>query len=162
MQSDVAVVAEFERVLRPGGTLVVNVPHIKPRSILRRLRPLLGISDARHGHVRPGYTRAGLRTVLGSRFRIEQEREYCGSFSESLDMVLNAALEQRTKGSARSAKGAVLTGSELAGLNKEYRLLSLAYPILKAWSALDVLLPFQSRYRLIVRARRPGLDLPSK
>jgi SAM-dependent methyltransferase len=160
VHTDREFAAEMARVLRPGGTLVVNVPHIKSRSVLTRLRPKLGLTDEKHGHVRAGYTLAGLRAVLGDEFQVEREREYCGSFSEGLDIALNAALERRSAGSPRSAKGALVTGSDLAKLEREYRVLSAVYPALRAWSALDVLLPLQSRYRLIVRARRLGGDPP--
>jgi len=160
VHTDREFAAEMARVLRPGGTLVVNVPHIKSRSVLTRLRSRLGLTDEKHGHVRSGYTRAELRAVLGDDFRVEREREYCGSFSEGLDIALNAALERRSAGSPRSAKGALVTDSDLTKLEKEYRVLSAVYPALRAWSALDVLLPLQSRYRLIVRARRLGGDPP--
>jgi ubiquinone/menaquinone biosynthesis C-methylase UbiE len=57
-------VAEVRRILRPGGRLLVNVPHLKPHSLLNRVRHAAGLTDEKHGHVRPGYSVASLREVL--------------------------------------------------------------------------------------------------
>src|SRR5262245_21314618 len=47
---------ELERTLKPGGVVIINVPHLLPGSPLVRLRHRLGLTDEWHGHLRAGYT----------------------------------------------------------------------------------------------------------
>ena len=49
-----------------------NVPHLKPGSLLNRVRHAIGLPDERHGHLRPGYRLEGLRQLLGPAFVIEE------------------------------------------------------------------------------------------
>ncbi len=63
---------ELARILKPGGRVIINVPHLKPRSLLNRVRHAIGLTDEWHGHLRPGYSLEGLRALLGPRFTIEQ------------------------------------------------------------------------------------------
>src|SRR6266851_2100424 len=89
VRDDARCVAELARILRPGGELVVNTPHVKTLSLVRPLRERLGLTDEWHGHVRPGYTRASLRALLEGGFRVEGASTYSKFFSESLDVALN-------------------------------------------------------------------------
>ncbi|MFN8059954.1 MAG: class I SAM-dependent methyltransferase [Vicinamibacterales bacterium] len=156
LHDDGRFVGELARVLKPGGRLVVNVPHIKRRSLLNRLRHAVGLTDAKHGHVRPGYTVDGLRALFGDAFRVEESCTYSKAFSETIDIALNLAYELRRGPSSgpASAKGTVVTAADLDKRRAEFRLLSAVYPVLAAWSRLDALLVAQSGYKLIVRATR--------
>ena len=157
---DGGFVRELQRILRPGGILIVNVPHPKPGSLLTRLRHRIGLTDAWHGHVRPGYTVAELRALLGPRFAIERVITYSGTFSELVDTGMNGlyvAMQRRKRGNPASMKGTVVTRGDLEKHRKEFRLLSLAYPFLWTLARMDLLLPFQQGYKLILRARlRPA------
>ena len=156
VEDDAGLVAEIQRVLRPGGLLVVNVPHLKTRSLLRRLRDALGLTDAWHGHLRPGYSRSSLERLLGSGFRIETARTYSGSFSMGIDTALNGgfhALQGRSAGQS-AGKGTVVTGDLVAKSRKQFSLLSALYPALWLVARMDRLLFLQEGYMLIVRARR--------
>jgi hypothetical protein len=48
----------------------------------------------------------------------------------------------------------------VAARRRGFAVLSVAFPVLRAFSALDTLLPFQSGYKLIVRAVRTGVAAP--
>jgi SAM-dependent methyltransferase len=151
---------ELARIVRPGGSLIVNVPHVKPRSILNRIRHAIGLGDEWHGHLRPGYSAQGLDALLSPAFRIESVRTYSRAFSEGIDLALNGAYEKlrpSRNGRAASAKGVVITGDDVQAHRRQFALLSVVYPFLRAISALDVVLPMQEGYKLIVRATRvPG------
>jgi SAM-dependent methyltransferase len=160
IETDRVFAAEMARVLKPGGTLIVNVPHLKPGSRLNRLRHALGLTDEKHGHVRPGYDLATLSDTLGSPFVLERSRTYSKAFAETLDLTLNALYERKrsrsagANGVARSAKGTVVTGSDVSKFRKEFRLLGLVYPFFWVVVRLDVLLFAQEGYKLIARYRR--------
>jgi hypothetical protein len=151
------------RVLRPGGPLVINVPHLKPKSLINAIRVAIGLTDAWHGHVRPGYCLADLRALIAPHFRIEYARTYSRAFSEAIDLLLNGVFERLKRGRGATepnAKGRVVTGGDMDSHRRAFALLRLAYPFLWAMSRLDSLLPLQPGYKLIVRARHvPAADL---
>ncbi len=155
VHTDREFAAELERILRPGGTLIVNVPHLKPRSLLNRVRNAIGLTDEKHGHVRPGYTLATLREVLGPGFVLQASRTYSRACSEIVDLALNAAYALRRRpAAARSAKGTVVTRADLAGRGGQFRLLGWLHPLLWGFARLDRLLVGQPGYKLIVRCER--------
>lgn len=153
VDDDQRLIAECARILAPDGALIINVPHIKPRSIINRLRHLVGLTDAWHGHLRAGYNEAMLRSLLTPAFRVESVRTYSRTCSELIDIALNAVfLMAEGRRSGARPKGTVISSPS----RTQTRLLSAAYPFLAAFSALDALLPLQAGYKLIVRARREG------
>jgi SAM-dependent methyltransferase len=159
LEDDRQLVRECARILRPGGRLVINVPHVKPWSIINTIRHAIGLTDAWHGHVRPGYTRKTLDAVLSPHFLIEGVRTYSRAFSETIDLLMNGvfeALKRRQGLAAHNVKGPVVSGEEIMRHAGAFRWLGIAYPFLRAFSWLDAVLPLQSGYKLIVRARHVG------
>ncbi len=63
ISTDKEFIDELYRITKPGGELIINVPHIKS-SLLRRFRLSIGQTDEKHGHLRPGYTVEGIRFLL--------------------------------------------------------------------------------------------------
>ena len=153
VHDDARLAREIARVLVPGGKLVVNVPHYIPDSPLRRLRLRLGLTDEKHGHVRPGYNRESLRALLRDQFQDFSFTTTVGPFSEIVDILLSLALE-RAAGSGPTSKGAVLTHGESAKLKKKVAVYSAIYPVLKAFSALDRLAPTSKGSLLVATASR--------
>lgn len=156
---DGGFVRELARIVKPGGTVILNVPHLKTHSLLNRLRHHIGLTDEWHGHLRPGYTLATLRRLFQPGFVIERAITYSRAFSELVDTALNGGyrtLKARKPGARTSSKGSVVTRRDLERHGKEFLLLSVCYPLLWSMTKLDALLPFQSGYKLIVRARRSG------
>jgi SAM-dependent methyltransferase len=157
IEDDAGFARELARILKPGGSVIINVPHIKSRSLVNRLRHAVGLTDEWHGHLRPGYREDDLRRLLGPRFELERVVTYSGAFSELVDTLLNGVNELRrgrARGTPATRKGTVVTQAEVQKRQKEFRLLSAIYPGLWAVSKLDRLLVGQSGYKLIVRARR--------
>jgi SAM-dependent methyltransferase len=148
---DRAFVAELARVVKPGGRLVVNTPHLKDTA-LRRLRHRLGQTDERHGHVRPGYTVSTLRALLDPCFALHAHRTYSRFFTESVDTAIQLGLART--GKKGSAKGVVVTGADLRRHQTLFRTYSVVYPAIWALSKLDLLLPWASGYMLIAAATR--------
>jgi ubiquinone/menaquinone biosynthesis C-methylase UbiE len=150
-----AFAAELFRVLKPGGRLVVNTPHLKD-SVLRRLRHRLGLTDLDHGHLRPGYAEEGARALLETAgFRVESARTYSRFFSEAVDTAINLAVARL--GKKGSAKGRVVTADDVGRHRRLFAAYSLVYPAVWAVSRLDALVP-SSGYMLLLSASRPGAD----
>ena len=148
---------ELARVLKPGGQLIINVPHLKPGSLLNRFRDAIGLTDEWHGHLRPGYSLEGLRLLLGPAFVIEESATYSGAFSELIDTALNGLylkMQQRRSLGGSSSKGSVITESDMRKHRTQFVLLSALYPLLWGVAKLDALLFFTPGYKLIVSARR--------
>ena len=148
---DRAFVDELARVVKPGGRLVVNTPHLKDTA-LRRLRHRLGLTDERHGHVRPGYTLPALRALLEPRFALDAHRTYSRFFTESVDTAIQLGLART--GKKGSAKGMVVTGADLDRHRTLFRAYSVVYPAVWTVSRLDLLLPWTSGYMLIAAGSR--------
>ncbi len=151
---------ELARIIKPGGQVVINVPNLKPGSLLNRLRHAIGLTDAWHGHLRPGYNLEGLRQLLGPAFVIEEAVTYSRTFSELIDTGLNGLylrLQPQGGGGGSASKGPVITASDLHKHRKQFVLLSALYPLIWSLAKLDVLLWFTPGYKLIVSARRAAL-----
>jgi SAM-dependent methyltransferase len=146
---------ELARVLVPGGRVVLNVPHLQPGSPLNRFRDRIGLTDEWHGHLRPGYSLQSLADTLGPAFRIERAVTYSRFGSELVDTVLNGcyeAMQRRKGGSAASAKGSVVTQSDVRDYRTQFRMLSLLYPVFRLTAGADALLPWQPGHKLIAAA----------
>lgn len=153
IETDRQFADELGRILKPAGQLVVNVPHLKPRSLINRLRHAIGLTDEKHGHVRPGYDVPQLLHTLGPRFKLEESQTYSRAFSELVDTFLNAAYAIRSRGADgnQSRKGTVVTYKSPGTSRAEFLLLDLLYPFLWAAVRLDRLLFMQPGYKLIAR-----------
>lgn len=152
---DIQFGKELERIVKVGGSVIINVPHLKPASLLNRLRHAIGLTDEWHGHLRPGYTADGLRTLLGPGFTMERAVTYSRTFSELIDTGLNGLyVRMQSKNGPVSRKGTVVTQTDMRKHRKQFMILTVLYPLLWAISKLDVLLWFRPGYKLIILARR--------
>jgi SAM-dependent methyltransferase len=151
LPDDRRFVEELHRIVRPGGELIVNVP-LDHHGLLRRLRYGLGQTDAKHGHVRPGYTLEGLAALLAGRFTLTTARRYSGFFAEATDACLIWGLG-RLKGAATGSQKGVIVGEEnLRRYANLFRAYSLVYPVVWSLSQLDRLVWWQPGYMLIAKA----------
>ena len=153
VEDDRALLAEIARCLKIGGRAVLNVPRLKPLGLLHPLRRAIGLTDAWHGHLHSGYDARALRHLLPSSMRLVATHEYVRFFSYALDTSLNAKSGRARSGSTvRTAKGTVS-----ANANDEKpvgRAVKLMYPVMRAFAALDALLPFTHGYMLVATLER--------
>lgn len=153
VSDDRAFVAELARVTRPGGRLVVNTPH-RRETALRRLRDRLGLTDEKHGHVRPGYTLEELHAVVvgSGKFAWNEARTYSRTFTEVVDIAINYGVARL--GKRHSAKGMVVTGQDLSRHGHAFRAYAVVYPAVRALASLDRLIPWSPGYMLVAGATR--------
>jgi ubiquinone/menaquinone biosynthesis C-methylase UbiE len=159
LHDDAGFIQEVYRVLKPGGMLIVNAPTLKENSFLVRFRHLIGMTDASHGHVRPGYSQADLRRLLGDRFTLETYETHTKFFAKLMDTLLVVAISalKRNKKERTSGRGVLVTGSDMKSYQTMFRIYSLVYPIIWLVSSLDRLLFFRSGYVFIAtgHSRKP-------
>lgn len=151
IHDDQGFIKELARIMKDEATLIVNVPHNKPGSSIRRLRLWLGLTDEKHGHVRPGYNLQELRELLHPYYRVVNGHSYSGFFVELFDAAISYYFDRVKKGRS-SGKGNVVTGDDLRKRSGQFRLFSIIYPFVAVLQLLDKLLFFGSGYALIVEA----------
>jgi len=151
IDTDKAFVSELARIMKPGARLIVNVPHDRPKSLIRRLRLVVGLTDEKHGHVRPGYDRTALEAVLSPHFDIQSGHSYSRFFIELFDVGVSLIFGLLRRGRV-SKKGVVVTGEDIRAHDKKFKLFSLIYPLVWLMTQLDRLLFFTPGYSLIVQA----------
>lgn len=149
--NDVGFMDEVYRILKPGGTLILNAPNLK-QDLLMRFRELIGLTDEEHGHLRPGYTIEDFKRLLGDSFTLERHNTYTKFFSKLTDSLMVFALK-RNKKEKTSGRGVLVTGKDLNEFQKLFRVYSLIYPFVWLFSQLDRLLFFSSGYMIIARAQ---------
>jgi len=151
---DVGFMDELYRILRPGGSLILNAPHIKHGSLIK-FREAIGLTEDSHGHLRPGYSLDSVTNLLGDGFTLEVFKTYTKFFSKLVDTLMVYAISQlkRNKREKTSGRGILVTGKDLSDYSRMFRVYSLIYPIVWFISKLDLLLFFRSGYMLIAKAR---------
>lgn len=152
LPQDAEFIRQCHRVLKPTGRLIVNVPHIKRRSVLRPVRRMLGLTDELHGHVRPGYTESQLYDVLKDGFNVEKAHTYSRFFVESLDTLIQFAVRRANRGQEAGSKGVLIDEQDFTRMEKLFRMYSALYPFFWLAAQLDLGLFFTRGYSLIARA----------
>jgi SAM-dependent methyltransferase len=162
IEPDYQFVRECHRVLKTTGRLIVNVPHVKKRAVLPPIRRAMGLTDERHGHLRPGYTEHQLYDLLKDGFDMQEARTYSRFFVESLDTMIQLASKLSNKGQTIDGKGAMIDEQDLKKMDKLFRVYSALYPAFWLAAHLDLGLFMTKGYSLIARARPRRQWLPRK
>lgn len=172
IENDRAFIAELHRIMKSDACLIVNVPHFRKNSLIRRLRLATGLTDEKHGHLRPGYDLPSLKAVCGEHFEITDQHSYSKFFVEFYDVLISLLLDRMSAGnqpqavgtggngvgdsSADKSKGNVVSGDDLNKHRKKFKLFSLIYPFVWLLAQLDRLLFWTQGHSLIVKARKLG------
>ncbi|MFQ3567070.1 MAG: class I SAM-dependent methyltransferase [Aggregatilineales bacterium] len=146
------LIEELRRVLKPDGVLLINVPYWERDGLLRRIQKMLGQTDEKHGHLRPGYSLVSLERALGDDFEILAAHRYSGFCTELVDTMIVFAMSL-LKGESKSQKGLVVTGQDMAKYRSAFRAYSLVYPIFRIAALIDHLLLKNISYKLLAKAR---------
>jgi SAM-dependent methyltransferase len=150
IEGDREFIAELFRVIKPGGVLIINVPHVK-NSLLRKFRIAIGQTDERHGHVRHGYTVSGLNQLIAGKFTIVSAKTYSKFFSEFIDTLITLVFSLLKRKQESSKKGVLVTGSDLVRYKRVFTMYSAIYPIFWLFGKMDLLLDSSSGYMLIAK-----------
>jgi SAM-dependent methyltransferase len=152
---------ELARVTRPGGRVIVTTPNGGDRRPVTLVKRLIGMTNERYGHVVTGYTIAEHRAMLrDAGLEPVDAGSYSKFFTESIELAINAAyviVLPKIKGrTARSGTIAPTSSGEMAATGAAYRVYSAVFPLLRAVSALDAILPTRVGYAVSVVARKPA------
>jgi dihydroflavonol-4-reductase len=110
IEKDDEFVNELYRVLHPGGQLVGLVPR-PPITPVKVLRKALGQTDARHGHVRPGYREKDLSKLLQGKFTLLALRSYSHLVSDFVDNLARWSKDRKSAPSDESGAPSRLAGA---------------------------------------------------
>ena len=152
IHTDKEFITELSRIMKADAELIINVPHYRPKAWIRKLRLAIGLTDEKHGHVRPGYNMQSLSLITEGKFSILKHHTYSKFFVELYDALISFMFEKIQK-EAESAKGTVVTAEDMSKNQKKFKLFSLIYPFVWILSRLDLLLFFMPGYSLIVLAK---------
>lgn len=154
LHDDDGFVSEAFRVLKPGGLLIINAPNLKSGSLLMKFRNSVGLTDAGHGHVRPGYSLQDLELLLAEQFTLDTYRTHTKFFSKFTDtlMVIGISRLKRNKAEKTSGRGVLVTEKDLKSYKTMFRVYSVIYPFVRLISSMDRLLFFRSGYMIIATA----------
>jgi SAM-dependent methyltransferase len=130
LYDDIGLMKEVYRVLKPGGLLIFNAPNLKSGSFLPVFRNIIGLNDAKHGHVRPGYSRLNLEHLMEDLFTIDSYSTHTKFFSRLMDtlMALFISVLKRKNEEETSTRGILVTDKEMKSYKAIFRVYSLIYP----------------------------------
>ena len=153
---------EIGRVLAPGGLAIITTPNGNTRLPVAALKRVIGMGPETYGHVVQGYRIAELEGMLLAEGMLPTASGgYARFFTELAELVINFAYVKflaKKKAHPPAMEGTIAPTSkrELEAVRKEYRMYSLIYPFMYAFSLLDKLIPGRGGYAVAVAARKPG------
>jgi SAM-dependent methyltransferase len=136
--------SELTRITRPGGRVIVTTPNGGQWRPVNLIKAALGMTPRVYGHAVVGYTipehramlsRAGLQPIASG--------SYSHFFTELIELAINFVfvkiLLRRRKGEKNSGQIAPTSQQQLAAFERQYRLYSRVYPLLRFVSSFDLL-----------------------
>jgi SAM-dependent methyltransferase len=151
---------EVARVLAPGGLVVVTTPNGDERLPVARLKRILGMDPAAYGHVVQGFGTEELEARMRSVGLLPERRgAYSRFFTEFIELVINFGYVRvlgRSKGAKRPQAGEIAprNAAQLGSVGGAFRFYKKAFPLIRAFSSLDALVPGRGGYAVGVAARR--------
>lgn len=160
VKDDQAAMNELNRVLKPGGALLISTPTTGSSFLLNKIKPVIGLTLDKYGHVREGYDLKDLSGRLKQQgYDIVTSCTYSRFFTEFIEMGINFAfvkiLGKGMEGEAEKRDGHITIGSQESFQKHQgsMKLYSMAYPFIYAFTRLDKVWPFAG-YALMLEARK--------
>jgi ubiquinone/menaquinone biosynthesis C-methylase UbiE len=165
LEHDQPFLIEIHRILKPDGFFIVTVPNGDPKLLANQVKFRIGMKPEKYGHTRAGYSLSELEEVtLEAGFLPVEYGGYSRFFTEMMELIINYSyvfILSRKKLDISKGHIAPTTVGELKTHGTAYRLYSLFFPILKAISLLDFLLPASTNNAVIIKATKPGSKVGS-
>lgn len=152
---------EIARVLAPGGLALLTTPNGDPRLPLAVLKRWLGMTPEVYGHQVQGYTAEQLEEMARGVGLVPESRgAYSRFFTEAIELVINFGYVKvlgRRGGDEGPREGEIAptTQDDLQRVGGAYRFYARLYPVLRAVSRLDGILPGGGGYAVAIGARKP-------
>lgn len=153
---------ELRRVLAPAGRIVISAPNGNESLPVAVLKRWVGMTPEVYGHVVQGFEMSELQTMLKEMgFTPEAQGAYSRFFTEFAELLINfgyVKILSRRKQGNEVPEGTIAPNTEeqLRSVEKTYKMYSLVYPFVRAFSALDALVPGSGGYALAIAGRKQG------
>jgi SAM-dependent methyltransferase len=163
IENDTRFFREMVRVLKPGGDFLFMAPKGETGRPGYALKRVLGFTADQEGfgHARDGYPPAAARALFEQNgLVLAGTEDYCRLFTESIEDVLNYAYHRKSmKGKNTEQQDfhgdtAPMSAEALNKVGTAYKLYSAVYPVLRAWTLLDHLIPFSPGYMLVAWGKK--------
>lgn len=160
LQRPDALDREIARILAPGGLAVITTPNGDERLPVARLKRLLGMNPAAYGHVVQGFRTEELEERMRAVGLVPERRgAYSRFFTELVELAINFGYVKvlgRRKGAAPPSAGEIAprNAAQLGSVGGAFRTYKMVFPLIRALSALDALVPGSGGYAVGIAARR--------
>jgi SAM-dependent methyltransferase len=158
LRQDQPFLREMRRVLKPGAKAVVTVPNGDEKLLANKIKWRLGMTPEVYGHTRAGYTILELSDALReSGLEPIDVGGYSRFVTEMIELAINFGYVRvlaKKNGSPQPGHIAPVSAGELKTHSLAYKIYSLVFPVARAISQLDRMLPAQTNNAVIVSARR--------
>jgi SAM-dependent methyltransferase len=151
---------EIARVLQPSGIAIVTTPNGNASLPVVRLKHLVGMDARSYGHLVIGYRKEELAAMMrGAGLEPTGDDAYARFFTEFAELAINFGYMRvlaRKKGrKPPDGEIAPRNADQLQSVGPAFRLYQRLFPLVRAFAALDALIPGRGGYAVAVSARRP-------
>ena len=153
------MIEEINRILKPGGQLIVSTPISGGRYLLNSLKEKVGLTADVYGHKREGFSLAELTGKIENRgFQVKRATTYAKFLVEFFEVLVNIFFVRKKRKQRSSLRSGSISPSSAAELDRNRGLFSIyrifVYPLIWLLTRLDRLLWFKTGYATLVIAEK--------